>query len=134
MKFTVHAEPTGKARPRVTRNGTFTPQKTKAYEQLVQLEYRRQCGTACFDGRPIAVSIRSCHKIPDSVSKRQRERMLSDKTWPTKKPDSDNIAKAILDALNGVAFRDDAQVICLDVVKHWDTTPRVEVWISDEIT
>lgn len=132
--FVIHAEPEGKARPRVTSRGTYTPQKTKTYEQLVRVEYRRQCKDASFGGRPLSVSIRSYYKIPRSAAKRQRERMLADKTWPTKKPDADNIAKAVLDALNGIAYKDDAQVICLDIVKHWDIDPRVEVWISDDIT
>ena len=134
VHFTVPGEPEGKARPRVTSRGTYTPPKTKTYEQLVRMEYRRQCKDAFFASRPLSVSIRSYHKIPQSAAKRQRERMLSDKTWPTKKPDADNIAKAVLDSLNCVAYTDDAQVICLDIVKHWDTVPRVEVWITDDIT
>lgn len=134
VMFTVSGEPQGKERPRVTGRGTYTPPKTKAYEKLVQTIYKTQCGAAHFGERPLTVSIRAYYGIPKSAAKRQRERMLTDKTWPTKKPDADNIAKSVLDALNGIAYRDDAQVICLDVVKHWDEKPRVEVWISDEIT
>lgn len=134
VRFTVTGEPQGKARPRVTGRGTYTPPKTKAYEQLVRLAYKTQCKNADFGAAPLSVSIRAYYEIPKSAAKRQRERMLSDKTWPTKKPDADNIAKAVLDALNCIAYTDDAQVICLDIVKHWDTVPRVEVWITDDIT
>lgn len=132
--FTVPGEPEGKARPRVTSHGTYTPAKTRVYEQAVRIAYRQHCGTADFGTRPLSVCIRAYFKIPDSAAKRQRERMLSDKTFPAKKPDADNIAKSVLDALNGIAYRDDAQVIRLDVVKYWDTSPRVDVWITDDIT
>ena len=50
---------------------------------------------------------------------------------PTKKPDADNIAKAILDALNGLAFYDDAQVVYLQVSKRYSNEPRAVVFIDD---
>ena len=50
---------------------------------------------------------------------------------PTKKPDADNIAKAILDALNGLAYYDDAQVVHLEVQKRYSNEPRAEVFIND---
>ena len=37
----------------------------------------------------------------------------------TQKPDADNVEKAVLDALNGVAFLDDCQVYDVRVTKHW---------------
>lgn len=134
VTFTVSGEPQGKERPCVTGRGTYTPPKTKAYEQLVRLAYKTQCKNADFGAAPLSVSIRAYYKIPKSAAKRQRERMLADKTWPAKKPDADNLAKAVLDSLNGLAYKDDAQVICLGVIKQWDEKPRVEVWISDELT
>ena len=51
--------------------------------------------------------------------------------FPTKKPDTDNIAKAILDALNGLAYYDDAQVVNLEVQKRYSNEPRAEVFIND---
>ena len=57
--------------------------------------------------------------------------MQADLILPTKKPDTDNIAKAILDALNGVAYYDDAQVVELHVVKKYSDEPRAEVMIID---
>ena len=50
---------------------------------------------------------------------------------PTKKPDTDNIAKAILDALNGLAYYDDAQICQLEVYKFYSDEPRAEVYIFD---
>ena len=50
---------------------------------------------------------------PKSISKKKRAEMLEGKIWPAKKPDSDNIAKVVLDALNGIAYHDDTQIIKL---------------------
>lgn len=57
--------------------------------------------------------------------------MLQGKILPTKKPDCDNIAKIICDALNGVAYDDDKQIVALKVTKIYSDEPRVIVWISD---
>ena len=58
--------------------------------------------------------------------------MLDNKIYPTVKPDTDNIAKSILDALNGIAYKDDKQVVTLSVKKRYDEVPRVSVWIYEE--
>ena len=117
--FTISGEPEGKARPRVTRNGTYTPHKTAAYEKLVQMSFRTQCPGTFFGDAPLCVYITACFTPPARATKRKRSRMLSGEIRPTKKPDTDNIAKAICDALNGVAYRDDSQICCLTVQKKY---------------
>ena len=57
--------------------------------------------------------------------------MIVDEIKPTKKPDADNIAKAVCDALNGIACKDDSQVVDLTVRKHYSKFPRVQVFISE---
>lgn len=57
--------------------------------------------------------------------------MLEDEIYPTIKPDTDNIAKIILDSLNGIAYKDDKQVIRLQVEKRYAEEPSVSVWISE---
>jgi Holliday junction resolvase RusA-like endonuclease len=49
---------------------------------------------------------------------------------PTTKPDTDNIAKICLDALNGIAYHDDAQIVELQVSKLYSDEPRVVVWLA----
>jgi Holliday junction resolvase RusA-like endonuclease len=51
--------------------------------------------------------------------------------WPVKKPDADNIAKIICDALNGIAYRDDTQIISLKVLKIYDKGSGVQVKIKE---
>lgn len=116
--FTIFAEPTGKARPRVTTHGTYTPKKTKDYEKLVQWEYRKQGGRD-YGERQLQVEITANFQIPKSKPKNKRVEMLAGQVRPTKKPDCDNIAKAILDALNGIAYHDDSQIVTLAVEKWY---------------
>ena len=134
VQFTVPGEPVGKGRPRVVRNGgitrTYTLEKTASYENLVKLEYQRQGGRMLKDG-PVKVWINADFGIPRSVSKRKREAMIGGHIRPTKKPDADNVAKIICDALNGLAWRDDSQVVMLHVEKRFAEEPEVCVTITE---
>ena len=140
LTFTVPGEPTGKERPKFsTINGhvrAITPKRTVSYENLVKLSF----GQAYPGAKPIEkdvpllVTITVFFKIPASVSKKKRQEMLEDRIKPTKKPDCDNIAKSVLDALNGIAYYDDAQVVTLTVDKLYSETPRVEVEITEEMS
>ena len=128
-QFTVDGAPQGKARPRVTRNGTFTPAKTKAYEKSVQWAYMMQCQGAMFPDVSLMVMIDAYFPIPKSASKKKHERMQDGLIRPKVKPDLDNVAKSICDALNGQAYHDDAQICALYVRKWYDEKPRCDVQI-----
>lgn len=127
----IAGEPKAKARPRMsTKTGrAFTPNETIAYENWVKTSYIEQCGKK-HEGQIIA-TIRAYYKIPKSVTKGKKEQMLQDKIKPTKKPDLDNIAKAVLDSLNNIAYDDDSQVVELRVSKYYSETPRVELDICE---
>lgn len=131
MKFTILGQPTAKGRPRMTRNGhTYTPQKTIEYENLVKIEYRRQCGNAKIGAdTPVDVRVLAFYSIPKSVSKKKRELMMSGKIRPMKRPDTDNVLKSVLDSLNDIAYHDDAQVVDCQIRKFYSDSPRVEVTI-----
>lgn len=75
--FTVSGTPEGKARPRVTTRGTYTPHKTAAYEKLVQMSFRTQCPGVFFGDAPLCVYITANFAPPQSATKRKRSRMLS---------------------------------------------------------
>lgn len=131
VKFTVLGAPVAKGRPRMTRQGhTYTPQKTVAYENLVRLEYQRQCGSFKFErDAPLDVRITAYYPIPKSVSKKKRQMMVNHQLRPMKRPDTDNVCKSILDSLNEVAYHDDAQVVDCQVRKFYGEDPRVFVKI-----
>ena len=69
------------------------------------------------------------YPIPQSTSKKRRKEMLEHRIRPTVKPDLDNVAKLIFDALNGVAWYDDNAIVDTQVRKFYSDTPRVEVFI-----
>ena len=131
--FTIHGEPQGKARPRAVRQSgimhIYTPQKTKDYEREIAMAYRTQC-TGMFSGA-VEIEIHAYYEIPKSASRKRVLDMVSDRERPTKKPDGDNIAKAVCDALNGVAYKDDSQVVDLTVRKYYSKFPHVQVFISE---
>lgn len=137
ISFTVPGPPQGKARPRVVRTAagrslSYTPDKTVAYEELVRARYLAASGGERFgDAAALVLTIAAACPIPASVSKRRRTAMLAGNELPTKKPDCDNIAKIIADALNGIAYRDDAQIVEVSVVKCYTGGPG-EVWVRIE--
>lgn len=93
-----------KRRPRFSNGHTFVDKDTKADEAAVR---------AAYDGPKFTGPVR----VRISVFKPLKS-VKEDEWHPfTEKPDADNIAKAVLDGLNGVAFEDDAQVIDLEVRK-----------------
>ena len=135
ISVTVPGEPTGKARPRVVRakNGrvmSYTPDKTSSYEALVRACYLAAGGTRFEDNVSIRVTITAYFGIPKSASKKRTAAMLNGELAPTKKPDADNIAKIICDALNGIAYRDDSQVTELLVTKAYSNQPGVVLQIE----
>lgn len=131
-EFEVPGKITGKGRPRVntTTAIAYTPTKTKEYEELVKQYFiiKNRC-TKPLEGR-LAVTIKAYFGIPKNTSKKQKEEMLNNNISPVKKPDIDNIAKIILDALNKLAFNDDNQIIKLSVEKIYSEEEKVYVKIE----
>ena len=138
VKFEVLGTPVGKSRPKFsTVNGhavAYTPAKTANYETLVRLSYQQKYAGCMFEkDKPLRAIIRAFFPIPKSTSKKKREQMEAGKIRHTKKCDADNIAKACLDALNGIAFYDDSQVCELSISKFYGDTPKVEIIIDEVI-
>ena len=133
VKFTVPGKPQGKARPRFnTYTGrTYTPSKTGAYERLIALCFK-QAGGKLLDGA-IRIDIKAYYPIAKSHTKKAKAGMESGEIKATIKPDIDNVAKAVLDGLNGVAFEDDKQVINLRIAKAYANEARLEVEIEASV-
>ena len=131
INITIPGAPVGKGRPRFMRSGhTYTPEKTKEYEEKVRLCWRTQSGKGFAGKVPLLASVTAYFPIPKSVSKKKAEAMAG--TFHVNRPDADNIAKAILDAMNGHAFPDDSSVQLERVYKiYTNAAPRVEVTIRE---
>lgn len=133
-RFTVPGQPQGKGRPRFAVNGgyarAYTPERTASYENLVKLSYQREYGQTMTAGA-LKMAIRAYYTMPSSWSKKRRLAALNREIYPVVKPDMDNIVKVICDALNGIAYLDDKQIVSLEMYKRYDVAPRVEVLIEE---
>lgn len=126
MMIYIPGEPRGKGRPRFTRFGRpYTDAKTRAYEREIAAAY----GANPMHDGPVCVYIVARHGVPKSWPKAKQADALTGRSYAVRKPDADNIAKIVLDALNGVAWRDDTQVIQLTVSKTYDAEPSLMVQI-----
>jgi crossover junction endodeoxyribonuclease RusA len=113
-KFTVEGEPVAKARPRwAPRGHTYTPRTTAQGEAHV-----REC---CFVAQPMLQPYHGLMLLKTEFHMARRGRS-----------DIDNLWKLVADALNGIAWHDDAQVIKADAEMFlFAEHPRteVEVWL-----
>lgn len=132
VHFTIPGEPVAKGRPRMTRTGrAYTPSKTRLYEGYIQDLWKKKTVAELPTGLPLRVCVDAFFSIPKSMSKKARKAL--DGAPHTKKPDADNVAKAVLDALNGLAFDDDSRICDLTITKRYTLEdPRVEVMLKWE--
>lgn len=128
IAFHVPGEPVAKGRPRFVRatGHTFTPAKTISYEgQVKSAAYVAMDCARPMEG-PLRLTVRATFLVPQSwPQKRKREAI-----WKTSKPDADNIAKIVKDALNGLVYRDDAQIAELIVQKKYGVIAGLTVSIE----
>lgn len=136
VRFTVPGPPKGKARARTVRTKggqtfSYTPEGTVLYENLIKISFS-QTGERPFRVEEyLRVAITAYYPVPKSTSKKKATEMIAGDIRPAKKPDIDNVIKSILDALNGVAYHDDTQVIAIAAEKRYSAEARVEVEISE---
>lgn len=136
VSFTIPGEPKGKGRHRTTHTQggkaiQYTPKGTRLYEETVANEYLRQCGNVRVgDNEYVDIKILAYFKIPKSANKEDAERMRKNIIRPAKKPDVDNIIKIVADALNGIAYKDDKQIVDSVARKFYSDTPCVKVKIT----
>lgn len=134
IEFTVPGIPIGKERPRAARVGGFirmyTPKKSLDYETDVAFKASLALGDQPPLESPVAMHIKAFYPIAASWTKKKQQAALAGQI-PPGKPDLDNVAKAVLDALNGVAYLDDKQVVRLVLTKEYSFEPRVEIRIVE---
>lgn len=132
ITFFVPGQPVAKGRPIAGRGfggrtTLRTPEKTVAYEGLVAHACAQAMeGAPPFSG-PLELSLQINVQIPASWSKKRQQAAQDGDIAPTKKPDLDNIVKALCDGMNGVAYADDAQIVQMSVRKVYSTTPGAHV-------
>jgi len=125
----VEGEPQGKGRPRASSIGGFvrmyTPSKTKDYEAEIQHEAAQAMRGRDLISGPVLVELEMYHSIRKSWTKAKRDAARLNKVVPTIKVDADNCLKVFCDALNGVAWIDDVQVVNVSIIKRFADEPCV---------
>ena len=136
FSFTIPGEPVAKGRARAFvragRVAHYTPAKTENYEARVATFAQQAMAGAKPFGGAVALSVVARFSIPASWSKKRRQAAMDGLEYVTKRPDLDNVLKAIKDGMNGVAWKDDSQVCVLrECRKGYSDTPRVLVTVEE---
>lgn len=131
IKFTIEGEAVAQARPRFNRHTgrAYDTQKSKSWKERVYFSALPHKPKELLTG-PVYLHVNIHRSIPKSWSKKKRAAATNLEVLPTSKPDLSNILKGIEDALNGVIWRDDSQVVGLKMSKAYtDKPPFIEITI-----
>jgi Holliday junction resolvase RusA-like endonuclease len=109
----------------------YTPAKTAGYEALVQRAARDAIGGREPSVRPIKLVIGLTLAIPASWSKKRRGQAIAGVIHATKKTDADNVLKGLKDACNGIVWKDDAQVVCIEPWKAYGAMPSAAMFVLE---
>ena len=121
----------GKERPRHSRFGVYTPTKTKHYENMIMTKYKLAGGIYHDVPAALKVTIQCFYRVPKNTSKSVKEKAITNELKHIKhKSDIDNVAKAVLDGLNKVAYKDDCQVAELEITKQYATDEKLIVTVE----
>lgn len=139
IRFKYMGEPIGKGRPRVTARGgkfahAYTPKRTKDFEDAIRFEFNASnCEKMPVYDKdiPLQAEMTFAFGVPKSYPKKKREACLNGSVMHTKKPDTDNVVKSVLDALTDAAFVDDSQIVKVTAEKIYAKEPYVEVAIYE---
>lgn len=135
VRFEIPGLPKGKGRPRFNRatGAAYTPDSTASYENLVKVLAMKAfpfppCNNA------VGVTVYCYTPMPKTTPKKILEALQSQggQCPSTKRPDLDNVVKAITDGMNGVVYSDDALITYLYAVKFLVSpreAPRVVVLV-----
>lgn len=136
IQFTVYGEPVAQGRPRASTAGGFVklydPAKSRDYKDYVRLAASEHAPSALLEG-PIGMMVTVYRSMPKYLSKYPNKAAAAERgeILPTTKPDTDNYLKGVKDALKGVIWKDDSQVVEVFARKRYSARPRIEVKIKD---
>ena len=131
---TILGRPQGKQRVRVVKcNGrihSYTPKETINYEQEIKTTYKA-LNNPNFGSKPVSLYILATYPIPKNFPKKKKEMCLEEEIYPCVKPDMDNVVKIVSDALNGVAYCDDKQVVQVLARKVYGLEAKLEILVEE---
>ncbi len=131
ISFEIPGPVVGKGRPRFVRQTgrTYTPEATLTYENLIRATAAEKMRGAAPTERPVDMVLRVLTPVTAGWPEWKRAAALAGTVKPTGKPDADNVLKLVSDALNGIVFKDDAQVVTATLEKAYGAVPGLSVHI-----
>jgi Holliday junction resolvase RusA-like endonuclease len=129
ISFVVPGEPAGKARPRVTRHGTYTPDPKGFVTRVSEYgtEARTKAGQGLFEG-PVGLQVIIYRAMPKSWSRKKQAAMVGEYSPTT--PDTVNIVAAVADGLNKIIYEDDRQIAHIAAYKYWAREHRTKITVQ----
>lgn len=131
--FEINERAIGKQRPCYSSKTRrmYTPEATRSFEEKVKWSFMCKYNISMrLSEKPFKAKITAIFKPADSLSKKKKEELIR-KVDYTHKPDADNVAKIILDSLNGLAYKDDSQVTALLVFKDYGEENKIIVELEE---
>lgn len=133
ISITVPGEPVAKGRPRFTRTGhVYTPKKTAIYETAVRMSVMAAMKGHKIVTGAVRLTVTAFFPIPASYPLSKKAKAKAGILRHTKRPDLSNVVKAVEDALNGIGYADDAQIVSLIAKKAYSEIPRTEIIVEAE--
>jgi Holliday junction resolvase RusA-like endonuclease len=134
IMFTVYGHPVAKGRPRFSTRGKFpvayTPEKTKTYESEVGMMAKVAMGASEALEGALEAFIYVTFPVPASYSKKRTEACLNNTEKHTKRPDLDNVIKAVIDGMDKIVFFNDSQITSIHSTKVYGEVAKVEVLVK----
>jgi Holliday junction resolvase RusA-like endonuclease len=81
----------------------------------------------------IAMLLVIYRSTPKSWSRKKKLEAETMELMPMTKPDASNYLKGVEDALNGILFDDDAQIVLPMPFKAYSSKPRIELFIAQDL-
>jgi len=135
ITFKVDADPVGKQRARYAKRGnfvqTYTPDKTRNYESLIKEAAIEAMGSNEILETPVTLYLYIRAPIPKSSTKKRLEAIYKGLEKPIKKPDASNVLKSVEDAMNGVVYKDDSQIVNIHVSKVYSSQSGIDVCVKE---
>lgn len=127
LTFHLEGKVMGQPRPRFsTRNGhavAYDREDAAAYKDALRHRCRLAMASAgvplCMEATAFSACVTAIFRTPKSWSRKKREDAIQGRLPMTSRPDGDNILKIVLDAVNGLLWKDDSQVDLATVAKRW---------------
>ena len=138
VSFELHGEPVGWQRTGVRivtpKTGKqfatiYTPSATRKYQDALAMAAKVAMRARPALEGPLELTVTAFMLVPPSWTQKKRDAALAGVVRPTGKPDADNFLKQI-DALKGVVWKDDAQVVDARIIKRYDERPRLRVEVK----